>query len=279
MHHPIGVLASRPVIAAEADLLALDALRLLSAQGAARLVVLEGSAPVGILTERDMVFAANWAVGQPSLRIREVVSKPVLTVSADMTLAEACRLFRDGEVGHLVVLGARMEMAGLFSRAELVQALKHTLFNGIPTIASLMSRRVLRVSHDDSARRALALMASHAISGVVVVTGEKPLGVFSEHDAIRLVAGGSDLAGMTVGDAMTAPALTIAAAAAPSRAIDLMREHAVRRLVVVDERGLAAGMLTQTDLGRVLELPGVAPLDRFPRPEHPVPAGNVAVFL
>lgn len=268
MHHPIGVLASRPILAVEAATPALDALRLMSTQGVGRVVVLENAAPVGILTERDVVFTANWVVGQPSLRIREVVSKPVLTAAADLTLGDACQLFRDGDVRHLVVLDARMEMVGLFTHTDLVRAQKHTLFAGIPTVAALMSRRVLRVTADVTARQALALMASHSLSGVVVVEEERPLGVFAEHDAVRLVAAGSDLASLAVGAVMTAPALTIPATASPARAIDLMHDHAVRRLVVVDDHGLLAGILTLTDLGRVFERQEEAPRDSFPRWSH-----------
>ena len=263
MHQPIGMLASRPVLAVESATPALDALRLMSAQGVGRVVVLEDSAPVGILTERDVVFAANWVVGQPSLRVRDVVSKPVLTAAADLTVGDAYQLFRDGDIRHLVVLGARMEMAGLFTHTDLVRALKHTLFAGIPTVAALMSRRVLRVTADVSARQALALMASHSLSGVVVVERERPVGVFAEQDAVRLVAAGSDLASLAVGAVMTAPALTISAAAAPARAIDLMHDHGTRRLVVVDDHGLLAGILTLTDLGRVFEQQEEAPYDGF----------------
>jgi CBS domain-containing protein len=278
MHHPIGLLASRPVLAVEAVTPALDALRLMSAQGAGRVVVLEESAPVGILTERDVVFTANWVVGQPSLRIREVVSKPVLTAAADLTLDDACQLFRDGDVRHLVVLGARMELAGLFTHTDLVRALKHTFFAGIPTVAALMSRRVLRVTADVSARHTLALMASHSLSGVVVVEGERPVGVFAEHDAVRLVAAGSDLASLAVGAVMTAPALTIPAAAAPARAIDLMHDHAVRRLVVVDDHGLLAGILTLTDLGRVFERQEEPLCDGFQRRSHETAASLGSVL-
>ena len=273
MHHTIGALASRPVLAVEAATPALDALRLMNAQRIGRAVVLENSEPVGILTERDVVFTANWVIGQPSLRIREVVSKPVLTASGDLTLADACQLFRDGEVRHLVVLGAQMELAGLFTHTDLVRALKHTLFAGIPTVAALMSRRVLRVTADVSARHALALMASHSISGVVVVEGERPVGVFTEHDAIRLVVAGGDFARLAVGAVMTTPALTLPAAASPIRAIDLMHDRAVRRLVVVDDHGLLAGILTHTDLGRVFEHEEEVPRDGFHRQTGDAAAG------
>ena len=249
----IGVLASSPVISVEADTLVIDALKLMSARRISCIVILFNGEPVGILTERDVVFAANWVVGQPALRIREVMSKPVLTAPADCTVSEAYQLFRENHVRHLVVLGEQMELAGIFTQTDLVRALKGTIFAETPDVRPLMSSHVWRVTPQITARHALALMASHAISGVVVVDGARPVGVFTERDVVRLVAGGIDLANLPVSDVMTRTVVTIPASAAPNHAIELMRNQEVRRLLVVDAEGALAGMLTQTDLSRVFE--------------------------
>jgi CBS domain-containing protein len=253
MHHPISLLASQPVVAVDADSTAMEALRLMSAKRISRIVVLENAEPVGILTEQDVAFAANWVVGQPSLRIREVLSKPVLTAPAALTVGEACQMFQENDVRHLIVLDARMEMAGILTPTDLARALKSTIYSDIPDVATLMFRNVLRVPPAVSARHTLALMASHALSGVVVVESERPIGVFTEHDAIRLVSAGSDLASVSVGAVMTTPVVKILATDSPVRAVDLMQDHAVRQLMVVDDQGALVGILTQTGLGRVLE--------------------------
>jgi CBS domain-containing protein len=253
MDRTIGALASRPVICVEADTPVIEALKLMSARRISCIVVLLNGEPVGILTERDVVFAANWVIGQPALRIREVMSKPVLTASSDITVAEAYRLFLENEVRHLVVLGARMELDGIFTQTDLVRALKETVFADTPEVSPLMSRHVWQVTPQITARHALSLMASHAISGVVVAEGPRPVGVFTERDAVRLVADGIDLASLPVSAAMTTTIVTISASASPSRAIELMRDHEVRRLLVVDGEGALTGVLTQTDLSRVFD--------------------------
>jgi len=262
MDHPISMLAAHPVVAVDADTAAMEAIRLMRSERISRIVVLENARPVGILTEQDVAFTANWLVGQPSLRIREVLSKPVLTASAELTVSEACQLFRENDVRHLVVLDSRMEMAGILTPTDLARALKRTIYSDIPDVAALMFRNVLRVPPEVSARHTLALMASHALSGVVVVEDERPVGVFTEHDAIRLVAAGSDLALLSVGAVMTVPVVSILAAASPVQAVDLMHDHGVRQLVVVNDQGALVGILTQTGLGRVLEYQEQAPVDQ-----------------
>jgi CBS domain-containing protein len=253
MDRTIGVLASRPVICVEADTLVIEALRLMSARCISCVVVLLNGEPVGILTERDVVFAANWVISQPALRIREVMSKPVLTAPAECTVSAAYQLFRENEVRHLVVLGAQMELSGIFTQTDLVRALQGTIFAETPDVTPLMSSHVWRVSPQITARHALSLMASHAISGVVVAEGTQPVGVFTERDAVRLVAGGIELTSLPVSAVMTTTIVTIPGSASPSRAIELMRDHEVRRLLVVDGEGALTGMLTQTDLSRVFD--------------------------
>lgn len=249
----IGELASRPVISVEAETSVIEALKLMSARRISCLVVLLNGEPVGILTERDVVFAANWVIGQPSLRIREVMSKPVLTAPAEFSVAEAYRLFRENGIRHLAVLGEQLELYGIFTQTDLVRAFHETLFTEAHDVSLLMTSQVRHVSPAMTARHALSMMASHAISGVVVVDGQRPVGCFAERDVVRLIASGADIANLLVGTVMTTPVVSISATASPMCAIDLMRDHDVRRLVVLDERGTLTGVLTQTDLSRILE--------------------------
>jgi CBS domain-containing protein len=261
MDRTIGELASRPVISVEAETSVIEALKLMSARRISCILVLLNAEPVGILTERDVVFAANWVIGQPSLRIREVMSKPVLAAPAELLVTEAYRMFRENGVRHLAVLGEQMELSGIFTQTDLVRAFHETIFTGAHDVSLLMSSQVRQVSPTVTARHALSMMASHAISGVVVVEEQQPVGCFSERDVVRLVAAGADIANLPVGSVMTTPVVSISPAASAMSAIDLMRDHNVRRLVVLDERGALAGVLTQTDLSRILEQRAVALVD------------------
>jgi len=266
MERTIGELASRPVISVEAETPVIEALKLMSARRISCIVVLLNSEPVGILTERDVVFAANWVIGQPALKMREVMSKPVLTAPAATTIAEAYQLFRENQLRHLIVLGAQMEVDGIFTQTDLVRACRGTIFSDTHEVSLLMSSKVCHVSSQVTARHALSLMASHAISGVVVVEGRCPVGVFTERDVVRLVAAGVDISNLLVGTVMTTVLVTIPASASPTQAIDLMQNHQVRRLLVLDRNGALAGVLTQTDLSRILDKLDVDFNDRLTNP-------------
>ena len=249
----IGEYASRPVIAVESHSSVLDAMKLMSDKSISCVIAFEHGEPIGILTERDIVFAANWLLGQPDLLINQVMNKPVMTASSDMKITQAQRVFRQHNIRHLVVLDARLDMAGVFTQTDLVRSLSGEAFTGITDVIELMTSKVLTVTRDVPARYALSLMARRSISCVVVVEDSFPVGMFTERDVVRCVAEGVDLATASVGDVMSSSIVTVPMTTAPHVTISIMQEKTVRRVLVVDDLGSVAGILTQTDIGRVLD--------------------------
>jgi len=253
MKETISKYASRPVVGVDSEATVLEALQLMSERKISCIIVLSHGEPVGILTERDVVFAANWVLGQPGLLIKEVMNKPVLTASEDMTVEQAYQIFCQHNIRHLVVLDARLDMAGIFTQTDLVRSLHDKAFNGVPDVISLMSSKVLHTPANVPARYALSLMARRSVSCVVVVEGETPVGMFTERDVVRCIAQGIDLTDVTVGAVMSPSVVTTPLNTPPYETIGLMLKNSIRRLLVVDDQGGLAGILTQTDIGRVLD--------------------------
>jgi CBS domain-containing protein len=253
MKQTIGKFATHQVFAVEAESTVLDALKIMRDRSISCIIVLSHDEPIGILTERDVVFAANWMLGQPDLLIKEVMNKPVMTASEDMTIAQAYKVFCQHKIRHLVVLDARLDMVGIFTQTDLIRSLQEKAFEGIDNVSLLMSPRVLHVAPDVPARYALSLMARRSVSCVVVVENDQPVGMFTERDVVRCVANGTDLSAVIVRSVMSSSIVSTALTATPQDTVGLMLKKSIRRLLVVDEFGVLTGILTQTDVGRVLD--------------------------
>lgn len=253
MKQTIGKFATHSVAVVEVEATVQEALQIMSDRGISCIIVLSHNEPIGILTERDVVFAANWLLGQPDLLIKEVMNKPVMTASEDMTIAQAYRIFCQHKIRHLVILDARLDMAGIFTQTDLVRSLKGKTFDGISDVSCLMSPQILHVASDVPARYALSLMARRSVSCVVVMEDNQPVGMFTERDVVRCVARGVDLSAVAVGSVMTPTVVSTPLTTTPHDTIGLMLKKSVRRLLVVDEQGEMTGILTQTDIGRVLD--------------------------
>lgn len=136
------------------------------------------------------------------------------------------------------------------------------------TVADVMSTTLVTVTPETGFKRMASLMRSHKISGLPVVDGQdRPLGVVSETDLlakqrrqaapmISWLHPGRTLdnvrgRGTTADEVMTTPAQTITPHASLVVAARRLHDGGVRRLLVVDENGRLAGVLTRNDLLRV----------------------------
>jgi len=127
-----------------------------------------------------------------------------------------------------------------------------------------MSSPVAAVGPETPLKEIAELLASSGFSGVPVVDGEQHvLGVVSEAEILikqRRQLGRArgkqakraevKRAARTAGEAMSRPALTIAATARIDLAAAMMLDRDVNRLPVVDRDGVLAGIVTRADLVR-----------------------------
>jgi CBS domain-containing protein len=103
-------------------------------------------------------------------------------------------------------------------------------------VRSIMERRkFVTTLPTTTVREASELMARKQIGAVLVVEGERLLGIFSERDAVfRVIARGLDPAATTLGQVMTPDPKTIKPNNTFGYAMTLMHENRFRHLPVVD---------------------------------------------
>ncbi|MCE1225905.1 MAG: DUF294 nucleotidyltransferase-like domain-containing protein [Geobacteraceae bacterium] len=97
-----------------------------------------------------------------------------------------------------------------------------------------------------------SLMQQHNISGIVVVEDEKPVGIVSLRDLRNCVATNYlALPSLTVKDLMQTDLITIRRHDYLFKAIFKMARYNIHRLVVVNDDGSLAGVITNSDLLRI----------------------------
>ncbi|MFF9287113.1 CBS domain-containing protein [Streptomyces griseosporeus] len=136
------------------------------------------------------------------------------------------------------------------------------------TVDDLMTRDVVRVEQDTPFKVVVRLLSDHDVTALPVVDGlDRPVGVVSEADVLRTVAGRPDPAGLpfvprtnggrppgdrlTAGELMTAPAVCARPEWTVVEAARVMEGNGVKRLPVVDEREALVGIVSRGDLLRV----------------------------
>jgi CBS domain-containing protein len=135
-------------------------------------------------------------------------------------------------------------------------------------VKEVMTAGPITLDRDASLAEAARVMRDRGIGDVIVVEGDDAAGIVTDRDiVIRGVAEGADPNKTRLGQVVSGDLTSVAPDDPVERAIELMREKAVRRLPVL-EGGKPVGVVSLGDLaiqqddGSVLADISVAPDDR-----------------
>jgi len=117
-------------------------------------------------------------------------------------------------------------------------------------IANVMTPAPVTVPLTALIRAAAALMRDAQVGDVLVVDGERLIGIVTDRDlVVRGLAEGADPDIVSVAEVATASPVTVGPQDDPAEAVALMRRHGVRRVPVVEE-GVAVGVVSIGDLAQ-----------------------------
>ncbi|MFB7506899.1 CBS domain-containing protein [Streptomyces broussonetiae] len=140
---------------------------------------------------------------------------------------------------------------------------------GTPNVVSdVMTQTVAAIGRRAPFKEIVQLMQDWQVSALPVIEGEgRVVGVVSEADLLpkeelrddpdaaylqlRQPVDVAKAGGMTAGDLMSSPALTVRASATVAEAARIMAQGGVKRLPVVDGSGLLQGIVSRADLLKV----------------------------
>ncbi|MEO7242257.1 MAG: CBS domain-containing protein [Variovorax sp.] len=118
-------------------------------------------------------------------------------------------------------------------------------------VSDLLKRRDSkgwRTRPDATVFEALSTLAALEVGALMVIDGERLVGVFSERDYTRKVAlQGRNSKEVKVRELMTANAFTVTPATDTHHCMALMSQHRIRHLPVVEDE-LVVGMISISDL-------------------------------
>ncbi len=109
-------------------------------------------------------------------------------------------------------------------------------------------RAIYSVKPDDPVLEAIRVMAEHHVGALLVMEGARLVGIVSERDyARKIILKGRSSADTPVSQIMSSPVLTVVPQNSVQECMELMTEHRVRHLPVV-ESGRVIGVVSIGDL-------------------------------
>jgi citrate synthase len=121
------------------------------------------------------------------------------------------------------------------------------------TVADLMSTPVITATPEETLAEAAGRMRERRVGSVVVVQDDKPVGILTERDMIRIAAAGADTSAVRVSEWMTPNPDSVAPDVAVADAFASLAEHGYRHIPVVDGTQLV-GLVSMRDLMRIAQV-------------------------
>jgi len=109
--------------------------------------------------------------------------------------------------------------------------------------------RILWVDQESTVFEALGLLAKHDIGALLVMAGDKPVGIFSERDyARKVILHGRSSKDTPVREVMSETIIYVSLTETVEDCMAIMTDRHIRHLPVLDENGAVAGFLSIGDL-------------------------------
>jgi citrate synthase len=139
-------------------------------------------------------------------------------------------------------------------------------------ISEIMSHPVVTARPSERVADAASRMREQSVGSVVVVDGDRAVGILTERDLVRLASAGADASADTVADWMTADPDCVAPELDATEAFASLAEHGYRHIPVVDGDRLV-GLVSMRDLMRIAQ---IQPAENL---AHEVPRGLEGVVV
>jgi CBS domain-containing protein len=135
--------------------------------------------------------------------VRDVMTTPVVTIHATMSIKDGLRLLDEHHVTSLPVTDADGRLVGIVSEADLLRdavrpdsrtsLLPHDVVEHHPTrVEEVMTTSSLTVAVDDDLSEAVAVMTTHRVKSMPVVEEGRVVGVVSRSDVVHMLARGDE---------------------------------------------------------------------------------------
>ncbi|MBX5473513.1 MAG: CBS domain-containing protein [Thermoleophilia bacterium] len=138
----IGAVMRTQLVTARPDETAAAAIRRMLEAKVGSIIVCEGSAPVGIFTERDVLRLVGAATDVERLLLREAMTPDPLTIAVDDSILAAAQLMGERRLRHLpVVQGGNL--VGMVSMRDVLGYLAERLYAEHDAVAVETARTLL----------------------------------------------------------------------------------------------------------------------------------------
>lgn len=122
-----------------------------------------------------------------TMTIVDVMTRPVISVDASVTVNEAAKIMEDTKIGAIMVMKNNSPVGIVTDRDFAVKVVAHA-YQITSSIKQIMSSPLFSINLDESVRTAVELMHDRGIMKLPVFDSEKVVGIITARDIVNLLA-------------------------------------------------------------------------------------------
>jgi CBS domain-containing protein len=244
-HLKVGDIMRRKVITTTPETMMMQAAKTMGEKHIGSLIVMKYKTPIAIVTERDLLTRVI-ATGM-NLRktlVGDVMSYPLIKICPTFEIREAARTMINKK-GRLVVYECG-KLAGIITASDLIRGMPEAPETSM-VVDEFMTREIVSVTEDKTVLAAAKIMGQERVGSVIVMSGEKPLGIFTERDLLSTFIARSQSLDIPIGEACSGLMTSAPGGISIHEAARIMAAKHIRRLPIMKKKQIA-GIITARDL-------------------------------
>jgi predicted transcriptional regulator len=165
-------LFSTPVISVEPDSSVFETLQKMQSRFVKRLVITDGTKPLGIITERDInkfLEEDKTSRAVDEIPIKHLMQKNIVLITDGLEddYYQCASKMENLKIGSVILVDKNGDLSGLISRTDLVKTYAN-VFGGKYLVKDFMSKEIVTCRKSDSLKFVLSLMNKNKVSKLIV---------------------------------------------------------------------------------------------------------------
>jgi len=252
LSNKVGEIMTRDILTADISRSVFDVMQLMGANNVGRAVITENGNYTGIFTEKDVLKRVlSQKLDAKATNIKKVMTTPIRSVPEDTHIIEALGKMYRSKFRHLLVRERKGRIAGMVTMRrilELAVELGERL-SDTQIVGKILLKEPTKVEASQTVRQAIDLMIKKDTGCVAVMSGGELKGIFTERDLLKRVAVAErDPDRTELQSVMTTNLDTLPQSALVSQVLKEMRNRRFRHMVILDDKGKLAGIVSMRDV-------------------------------
>jgi PAS domain S-box-containing protein len=218
---------------------------------------------LGIFTERDVVRLVAEATNLNAVTIAEVMTQPLITLqrSEAHDVFTVLATLKQHQIRQMPLIDESGGLLGLVTQTSIRRALQPVKFLKLRRVGEVMTQPVMQAAASATLLDLARQMTRHRVSCIVITEAKRqgglvpevPIGIVTERDIVQFRALGLSLSQTLAQTVMSTPLFLVYPQDTLWAAQQEMQRRHTRRLVVANEAGGLAGIVTQTSLLQIFD--------------------------